>query len=171
MKDLGFPDPEAATREFAKNFRVTAEDAAETILRGVERNARRVLIGTDAHILDAMQRLLPSAYQRIVVAGTRRTSRVVAAKAKAFAAKAKAGARKRKPPGRQGRQVRDFGNFDHSWPWRPWRPGGQTSFGSAYAAAGRSNAVRWSVRCIAWSASYSALVVGPYVKCGAHGPS
>ncbi len=90
MKDLGFPDPEAATREFAKNFRVTAEDAAETILRGVERNARRVLIGTDAHILDAMQRLLPSAYQRIVVAGTRRTSRVVAAKAKAFAAKTKA---------------------------------------------------------------------------------
>jgi NAD(P)-dependent dehydrogenase (short-subunit alcohol dehydrogenase family) len=85
MKDLGFPDPEAATREFAKNFRVTAEDAAETILRGVERNARRVLIGTDAHILDAMQRLLPSAYQRIIVAGTRRTSRLIAAKAKARA--------------------------------------------------------------------------------------
>jgi NAD(P)-dependent dehydrogenase (short-subunit alcohol dehydrogenase family) len=85
MKDLGFKDPAATTRAFEKAFRVTAEDAAETILRGVQRNARRVLIGTDAHVLDALQRLLPSAYQRIIVAGTRRTSQRLAARAKAGA--------------------------------------------------------------------------------------
>ena len=83
MKDLGFHDPAATTRAFEKAFRVTAEDAAETIIRGVERNARRVLIGTDAYFLDALQRLLPSAYQRIIVAGTKRTSARVAARAKA----------------------------------------------------------------------------------------
>ncbi len=83
MKDLGFDDPAATTRSFEKAFRVTAEDAAETIIRGVERNARRVLIGTDAYLLDAMQRLLPSAYQRIIIAGTKRTSQRMAARAKA----------------------------------------------------------------------------------------
>ncbi len=83
MKDLGFNDPAGSARAFEKSFRVTAEDAAETILRGVERNARRVLIGTDARVLDALQRLLPSAYQRLVVAGTRRTSQRIAARAKA----------------------------------------------------------------------------------------
>jgi NAD(P)-dependent dehydrogenase (short-subunit alcohol dehydrogenase family) len=54
------------TADFEKNFRTTPEDAAETILRGVERNARRVLVGADAWGIDAMQRLLPSGYQRIV---------------------------------------------------------------------------------------------------------
>ena len=83
LKDLGFHDPVAATRAFEKAFRVTAEDAAETIIRGVERNARRVLIGTDAHLLDALQRLLPSGYQRVIVAGAKRTSQRMAARAKA----------------------------------------------------------------------------------------
>jgi short-subunit dehydrogenase len=85
MKDLGIHDPVAATRAFERMFRVTAEEAAETILRGVERNARRVLIGRDALALDALQRLLPSAYQRIVVAGTRRTIKRIDAKSKARA--------------------------------------------------------------------------------------
>jgi short-subunit dehydrogenase len=82
LKDLGIKDIEASRRGFEKMFKVTAEDAAETILHGVERNARRVLIGTDAHLLDAMQRLLPSAYQRIVVAGARRSIKQADAKAK-----------------------------------------------------------------------------------------
>ena len=85
MKDLGIHDPVAATRAFEKMFRVTAEEAAETILRGVERNARRVLIGKDAHALDALQRLLPSAYQRVVVAQTRRTIKMIGARSKARA--------------------------------------------------------------------------------------
>ena len=80
VKDLGIDDPVAAQRGFEKAFRVTAEQAAETILRGVQRNARRVLIGTDAKALDALQRLLPSGYQRIFVAGARRTIANIGAK-------------------------------------------------------------------------------------------
>ena len=52
--------------------RTTPEQAARTILSGVERNARRVLVGADAKLLDLMQRLMPSAYQRLVTAAMRR---------------------------------------------------------------------------------------------------
>ena len=133
MKDLGFHDPAATTRAFEKAFRVTAEDAAETIIRGVERNARRVLIGTDAHLLDALQRLLPSAYQRIIIAGAR--AHEPANRGAGEGAVVTLSLRTRV------RELRDSS--------------------LRYAASGRSNAVRWSIRCIAWSASYSALVVGP----------
>jgi NAD(P)-dependent dehydrogenase (short-subunit alcohol dehydrogenase family) len=73
MSTLGVVDAERGKRSFEKMFRVTAEEAAETILSGVERNARRVLIGSDAVALDLLQRFLPSSYQRLVVAGMRRT--------------------------------------------------------------------------------------------------
>ena len=53
--------------------RTTPEAAARTILRGVKRNARRVLVGLDAHAIDALQRLLPTGYQRLVVARARRS--------------------------------------------------------------------------------------------------
>jgi short-subunit dehydrogenase len=72
LKDLGVKDPEASRRQFEKMFRVTAEDAAEIILTGVQKNARRVLVGRDAQALDALQRLLPGSYQRIVVAAAKR---------------------------------------------------------------------------------------------------
>jgi len=38
----------------------------------VRRNRRRVLIGPDAYAADAMARLLPAAYQSLVVRETRR---------------------------------------------------------------------------------------------------
>jgi len=66
LKDLGVRDVEESGKQFEKAFRMTAEDAAEVILRGVERNARRVLVGKDARMLDALQRLLPGSYQWIV---------------------------------------------------------------------------------------------------------
>ncbi len=72
LKDLGVADLEKGRRNFEKAFRVTAEDAAETILRGVQRNARRVLIGTDAVVLDIMQRLAPGSYHKVVAAAARR---------------------------------------------------------------------------------------------------
>ncbi len=75
LKDLGFADVESVPGRFEKAFRVTAEDAAETILRGVERNAPRVLIGADAHILDWMQRLVPERYQSLVVRAARHAIR------------------------------------------------------------------------------------------------
>ena len=76
LRDLGVGDPEAGRLDFEKAFRVTAEDAALAMLRGVERNARRVFIGKDARALDALQRLMPSAYQGILAAVGRRTMKV-----------------------------------------------------------------------------------------------
>jgi short-subunit dehydrogenase len=57
---------EASKKNFEKLFRTTPEQAASTILRGVEKNARRVLIGADARVIDVMQRMLPSGYQAIL---------------------------------------------------------------------------------------------------------
>lgn len=45
----------------------TPDEAARQILAGVERNARRVLVGKDAWVLDKLIRLLGSAYQRLVL--------------------------------------------------------------------------------------------------------
>lgn len=66
LSELGIQDVANAGRRFEKAFRVSADDAAEVILRGVQKNARRVLIGTDAHLLDAMQRLVPGRYHGLV---------------------------------------------------------------------------------------------------------
>ncbi|QIS21412.1 SDR family NAD(P)-dependent oxidoreductase [Nocardia terpenica] len=41
------------------------DKAAQTILHGIRRDARRILIGADARIIDWEQRLLPTAYQRL----------------------------------------------------------------------------------------------------------
>ncbi|ASK33142.1 acetoin dehydrogenase (plasmid) [Alcanivorax sp. N3-2A] len=68
-------DPDKARRDFEKMFRTTPEEAARTILKGVRGNKRRVLIGSDAMAIDGMQRLLPTVYQRLMVAGQRRMRR------------------------------------------------------------------------------------------------
>lgn len=44
----------------------TAEKAAERILRGIERNEVRILIGPDAGLLDRIQRLFPRQYWRLI---------------------------------------------------------------------------------------------------------
>ncbi len=62
-------DADKARRDFEKMFRTTPEEASQTILKGVKGNKRRVLIGSDARAIDSMQRLMPTAYQRIMVAG------------------------------------------------------------------------------------------------------
>ncbi len=50
----------------------TAESAALQILKAVENNARRVLVGPDARLLDKLVRLMGSAYQVLVVRRLRR---------------------------------------------------------------------------------------------------
>jgi len=55
--------------DFEKMFRTTPEDAAKTIVRAIEKNQRRLLIGADAHVIDWMQRVLPEMYQDILVMG------------------------------------------------------------------------------------------------------
>ncbi len=59
-------DAEKARKQFDALFMTTPEQAAETILKAITKNKRRVLIGPDAKVLDIMQRSLPMAYQKIV---------------------------------------------------------------------------------------------------------
>ncbi len=54
-------DPEA---EFEKAARTTPEQAAETIVRGMERRQHRVLIGPDARLIDWMVRFFPVSHAR-----------------------------------------------------------------------------------------------------------
>lgn len=65
-------DAEAAVNRFEKNFITTASRAALVILRAVEKNQRRVLVGPDAAFIDAMVRLMPQTYQSLVLAAVRR---------------------------------------------------------------------------------------------------
>ena len=63
---------EEMSARFERLAPTTPEEAAEAILRGVERNKRRVLIGREAYVLDWLQRLFPTGYQRLLVWATRR---------------------------------------------------------------------------------------------------
>ncbi len=65
MSKLGI-DPKSSTAQFEKLFITSADKAAEIIVRAVEKNQRRVMVGPDAHAVDLMQRVLPSAYQVLV---------------------------------------------------------------------------------------------------------
>lgn len=64
------PDGEAiASKEqvvstFRKLAKTSPEQAAEVILKGVERGKKRILVGTDAKILSGIQRLMPGRYAR-----------------------------------------------------------------------------------------------------------
>jgi len=69
-------DANQARQQFNDQLlRTSAEQAARVILRGVLADKRRILIGADAHALDAMQRLLPALYQRLVTAAMRLAAR------------------------------------------------------------------------------------------------
>jgi hypothetical protein len=54
MSDLG--------ERFERLARTTAAAAAQRIIRGIERNEPRILIGNDAKYLDIIQRLRPATY-------------------------------------------------------------------------------------------------------------
>lgn len=57
--------------QFEKIARTTPDEAAATIIEGIRRNKRRVLIGTDAYLIDSMQRFLPTGYQKLLESATR----------------------------------------------------------------------------------------------------
>jgi short-subunit dehydrogenase len=46
--------------------RTTAEEAANIIIAGINKNKSRILVGTDAKALDLVQRFLPSSYQKLM---------------------------------------------------------------------------------------------------------
>lgn len=62
--DLGM-DTQSSNEKFEKAFITSPEKAARSILRAVEKNQRRVLVGPDAYVYDWMVRLLPSRYQDV----------------------------------------------------------------------------------------------------------
>jgi NAD(P)-dependent dehydrogenase (short-subunit alcohol dehydrogenase family) len=58
-----------ARQNFEKLFRTSPEAAARKILAGVRCDARRVLIGPDAYVIDTLQRLAPAVYQNAIRVG------------------------------------------------------------------------------------------------------
>lgn len=72
LAELGIEDIDNAGRRFERAFRTTADEAAEIILRGVQRNDRRVLVGTDAKLLDLLQRVVPNRYHALVARSAKR---------------------------------------------------------------------------------------------------
>lgn len=63
---------EQSQRDFERFFITTADKAAATILAGIEKNKRRVLIGPDASAIMLATRLVPTSYQKVIEARTRR---------------------------------------------------------------------------------------------------
>ena len=74
VRDIGLDD-QRGSEKFEKMFITTADSAAATILKAVRANKRRLLVGPDAYVIDAMVRLLPAAYQKIVSGMARRSMR------------------------------------------------------------------------------------------------
>jgi len=67
---------EKARDKFDKLLNTTsANKAARIILRAVEKNSRRVVVGPDAKFMDIVVRLLGSAYQPLIAANTKRMLR------------------------------------------------------------------------------------------------
>ncbi len=59
-------EKDTAANDFDKLARTTPESAAQQILEAVQKNKKRLLIGTDAKLLDKIQRLLPTRYGNIM---------------------------------------------------------------------------------------------------------
>lgn len=71
LAQLGI-DVENAGKRFERAFRLSADEAAEIILRGVEKDARRVLVGNDAKLIDLVQRIVPGRYHGLVARSAKR---------------------------------------------------------------------------------------------------
>lgn len=65
-------DLERGKRDLERAFITTPEKAAAQILRAVERDAPRAMIGPDAHLFNALSRLPASVAQRLIARGARR---------------------------------------------------------------------------------------------------
>lgn len=61
-------DPATVSAKVEQTFITSPEVAARVILEAVEKDRRRVLVGLDAYLIDFMVRLLPSTYQKVVMA-------------------------------------------------------------------------------------------------------
>ncbi|WP_340676372.1 SDR family NAD(P)-dependent oxidoreductase [Paraperlucidibaca sp.] len=66
MGAISIGSKEDITDLFEKIAMTTPESAARTILAGVRKNRRRILVGADAAVMDTAQRLMPTGYQRVL---------------------------------------------------------------------------------------------------------
>lgn len=57
---------EQTKKQFDKIARTSPEQAAQIIIRGIEKNSPRVLVGNDARLFDLVQRVIPASYQKLV---------------------------------------------------------------------------------------------------------
>lgn len=68
-RNVEFSDPahrEKFVKQFERQARTTAPEAATVIIRGIEKGKSRILIGSDARFIDRITRLLPASYERIL---------------------------------------------------------------------------------------------------------
>jgi butyryl-CoA dehydrogenase len=65
-------DPEAARRDFEKLFITSPDKAARQIVRAVQLDKRRALVGPDAKAFAALAKLPPGIGQRLIARGARR---------------------------------------------------------------------------------------------------
>jgi NAD(P)-dependent dehydrogenase (short-subunit alcohol dehydrogenase family) len=68
-------DTARAAADFERVARTSAADAATAIIRGVQKDQPRILIGTDAYLIDLVARLFPARYDRFVEQAARFASR------------------------------------------------------------------------------------------------
>ncbi len=69
---VGGADPDELAADFDRLASTTPDKAAQQILKAVERNRRRALIGPDAFVFDLVSRLPAGLYQRFLVTMTKR---------------------------------------------------------------------------------------------------
>jgi short-subunit dehydrogenase len=62
----GDRDHASAAEKFAKIARTTPEEAAATIVKGIEKKSPRVLIGADAVAIDLIARSMPESYTTVL---------------------------------------------------------------------------------------------------------
>ncbi len=72
ISDIG-QDTDSAINEFEKLFITTPKRAAKVIVRGVEKDKRRILIGPDAWAISLVSKLPPALYQGILARGAARS--------------------------------------------------------------------------------------------------
>jgi short-subunit dehydrogenase len=76
-------DPEtarAATAEFTKLLKTSPEDAAEQIARAVQKRSGRLLIGSDARMIDRIQRIFPTTYWKRIARGQNNVAAAITGK-------------------------------------------------------------------------------------------
>ncbi|MEN6671287.1 SDR family NAD(P)-dependent oxidoreductase [Psychrobacter sp. B38] len=66
VSDVGMHTGEKAIKNFNKLLKFDASKAAWVILRAVATDQRRCLIGNDAKVVDAVQRVFPSHYSQVI---------------------------------------------------------------------------------------------------------